>query len=141
MPTQKTQPEPLKYLFEVHFKDGSRITQTQDDASLTTPGKNAVYDVLQRIDDVHVFGLFSVEDSTAYKVCLDNGQFAINDIFFQAGDCKRTLQPDTKYRLIYYKLHTHQFNGTTELAHEIKYVIGWQATIDGQNVESTIGVK
>ncbi len=132
----------MKYLFECHFNDGTHITQTQADVSLTTPGKNAFYDVLQRIDDVEIFGVFSDEEPNVYTVDLTSGLFAVNDVVFKHHDPRLNIPPDAKFRLIFFKRHVHTFSpDLSEIGHDIGYWFGWQTTIDGQNFQSTMSVQ
>jgi len=133
----------LKYLFECHFSDGTFLTQTQEDVSLTTPGKNAFFDVIARMDDVVTFGLFSDEDPNVYAIHLDTGMFSINDVEFQAQDPRTSFEnEDAKFRLIFFKRHVHSYNSAYgELSHAIAYHLGWQRTSGGVNHQSTISVE
>ena len=128
----------LKYLFECHLADGTIIRQTPEDVSAHTPGKNAFYDVLQRIDEVVLFGLIAEEN--AYAVDLRTGWFQANCADF----CIPNDLPegDHKFRLIYFRrnFHTVMMGGELpeELKHIVEYHIGWQTTVDGKNYQQTI---
>lgn len=128
------------FFFEAHFRDGSFIQQKPDDQSLTTPGKNAFFDVLARIDDVLVFGLFSNGYAeTVACVYLQDGHFEINGIPFTTQDPRVDLT-GAKLRLIYFKRHHHTVTSGQEI-HDIEYHIGWQTTINGQNYQQTIAIR
>ena len=131
---------PLKYLFEAHFRDDSVVEQTQDDRSATVEGKNAFYDVLQRISEVQTLSL--TDGEIIASVDLTSGLFSLNGFTFQAGDPSiPNLKNATGFRLIYFKRHRHHFSQDgTEQGHEIEYHIGWQTTIDGKNYQQTIAV-
>ena len=127
----------LAYLFECHFNDRTFIQQTQEDASTTTPGKNAFYDVLQRINDVVAFGVFN--DDHAYVVDLRDGHFDIDGVPFKAEPFDFPTGHDQPYRLIYFKRHTHSVTlGQDGEDHTIGYYLGWQITVDGKNYQQTI---
>ncbi len=51
------EPPPMLCLYTAEFSDGSRIEQTPEDVSPTTPGRTPYYDITQRIDDVVLFTL------------------------------------------------------------------------------------
>src|ERR1700691_4542165 len=93
------QPQPhLKYLFEAHFINGDVITQDQKDESPTTPGKNCFHAVLERLNEVTFFGLFSDEDPNIYAVDLRTGQFSVNGVMFSAQDPRIKFADDnTEY--------------------------------------------
>ena len=131
----------FKYLFEAHFKDGTRIQQTQEDLSATEPSKSAFYDVAQRMDEVEIFGLFSDETNDICVVDLRDGHFEVNGVPFHVGTTE--FLPDTKFRLIYFrKVKRHFHVGSMEqVGHEITFNIGWQTTVDGKNFQETIEVK
>lgn len=131
----------LQWLFQANLKDGTFIQQDHSDLSQTTPGKNAFYDVLQRIQDVESFGLFSEDFPYVYAVDLRDGHFEVNGIPFFAHEptLDLTLSP---LRLIYYRTERRHFStGGNELASETFYNFGWQTTIDGKNHQQTIQVR
>jgi hypothetical protein len=124
----------LKYLFTCAYKDGTTFKQTPDDVSITDPKKSAFFDIRQ--DDV---ALFWLEGEHTYLVDLTNGLFAIDGVFFQAGEDLPIENPVR--RLIFFRRHTHHFNlEHDELGHFVRYFIGWQTTINGKNYQQTITV-
>ena len=131
---------PLKYVFRATFKDGSTVHQTSADQSAHVEGKNAFYDVLQRIPDVQVFSI--VGEEIIASVDLRTGLFTLNGFTFQATDPSiPNLKEATEFRLIYFKRHRHHFSQDgSEAAHEIEYHIGWQTTIGGKNYQQTIAL-
>jgi len=133
----------LQYLFTAYFKDGSTIKQTIEDVSTINPEKSAFYDVLQRIEDLSHFVLHDHKTiPNDVSVCLVDGSFNVNGLALNVGDPRIQPPQDTEYRLIYFRRHTHRFNPQLEeLDHEVEYVIGWQATIDGKNIQQTIIVR
>lgn len=129
----------LAYLFECHFKDGSILFQTADDVSATMPEKSAFFDVLQRIDDVEVFGI--VNDEHTYAVDLRDGHFEIDGVPFKVtGD--EELTADCTFRLVYFRRvrQTVSMGYTNMESTTVEYHIGWQTTIDGKNHQKTISV-
>lgn len=135
----------MAFQFEAHLSNGEVYQQNPKDQSITTEGRNCFYDIMQRIDEVEVFGLFSDDCPETWAVDLRDGHFQHNGIPFQAGDPSLEVPVDEKRRLIYFKRHTHTVQlGTAlpeELAHSITYHIGWQVTIDGKNYKQTISVQ
>ena len=129
----------LKYLFTAEYDDGTSFSQTEEDVSRVDPQRSAFYDVLnsgKRVMRFHLDG-----QGHRYTVDLRDGSFA--------GDgpsefLEREEPPETpsEYRLIFYRQHQHHFRADThkQIGHEVTYVIGWQATIGGQNFQQTMGV-
>lgn len=120
----------LTYLFTVTYKDGTEFRQTSDDVSNVDPKRSAFFDVRQ--DEVQTFSLSNGEHT--YSVCLTDGHFSVDGRRFFMHDTNETLED---LRLIFYRKHTHSFHQAsgTELAHDIKYCLGWQTTKDGVNVK------
>src|ERR1044071_2818634 len=113
----------LSYLFTAVFRDGSCVAQTPEDVSAIDPTRSAFYDVAQRLDDVLLFAVKNA--SHLYEVELGTGNSTIDGIEFHAGDPSVQLPTDTKYRLVYFRRHTHPFNPQyEEQAHTIEYHIG-----------------
>ena len=128
----------LAYLFECHFTDGTVYQQTPEDVSVTGVG-SAFTDVMQRIDEVEVFGI--VNDEHTYAVDLVDGHFEIDGVPFNVH--AEQLPPDCKYRLIYFRRHRHTITmGYSDMEeHTVEYHIGWQTTVDGKNYQRTISVS
>ena len=133
----------LKYLFECHFNDGTMLHQTQEDVSKIAPpeeNKSAFYDVMQRINDVIVFGI--VDEKHTYVVDLRDGHFEIDGMAFTIHD-KEDLPPDAVFRLIYFRRRVEQVTmGYVQAqSSSMKYHLGWQTTVDGKNYQKTIAVS
>jgi hypothetical protein len=132
----------LKYLIEATLNDGTVIQQTQDDKSTTTEGKNTFYDVLQRIDDVIVFGVVSTDTAYTIGVNLIDGSFNANGVRFEAWPTDAPVFPlDVKYRLVYFKRVSKTFQGAQEIGESIVYNLGWQTTVDGKNFQQLVSVS
>jgi hypothetical protein len=133
----------LGYLFECHFSDGTMLQQTAEDVSQIASSeehKSAFYDVMQRIDDVIVFGI--VDPNHTYSVDLRDGHFEIDGLAFTIHD-KEDLPPDAKYRLVYFRRRTEAVTlGYVQAqTSSVAYHIGWQTTVDGKNYQKTIAVR
>jgi hypothetical protein len=140
MSAPQSQPH-SRYMFECHFENGDILTQTQEDVSLHTKGKNAFYDVIQRLDEVTVFGLFSDEVENIFAVDLRTGTFSVNGVEFQSQDPRITFDDAGKFRVIFFKRHAHTFDSANnEMSHDVAFYIGWQRTSGGVNHQSTIRV-
>jgi hypothetical protein len=131
----------LSYLFECHFKDGTMIQQTEQDVSTIDPARSAFYDVMQRLDDVVVFGVYN-EQST-YAVDLRDGHFEINGFSFNVN--KEELPEDAKRELVYFRRHVHvtvvgQEAPPEDVSHSVEYFLGWRAMVDGKEIQQTISV-
>jgi hypothetical protein len=130
----------LVYLFTAIFEDGPIIQQTPEDVSTSDTSKSAFYDVLQRAGELVAFILEG--EGQRVGVDLQSGYFVVNGCVFMSGDPRIQPPQATEYHLIYFRRHTHRFNPQLEeLDHEVEYVIGWQATIDGKNIQQTIAVR
>jgi hypothetical protein len=139
----------LKYLFEATFLDQHVITQTPDDASTIDPTKSAIYDVLQYPSDLVTFSLIGPGGATVY---LYTGHFRVNGMAFLANP-NVVIPVGTKRRLIYYRdcvassdieidIQSGQVMNIGNVHQRINaYVIGWQATVDGMNIQQTIAVE
>ena len=123
----------LKYLFEVEYKDGTRFQQFQDDVSQRDSSRSAFFDVKQ--DQVKTFSL--VGEGHRYLVDLIDGHFEIDGVQFQMHEAELT-----DFRLIFWRRHTHTINARMkELAHEVVYRVGWQATKDGKNYQEVLQIN
>jgi hypothetical protein len=135
----------LKYLFECHFNDGTRLLQTPEDVSSIDPTRSAFYDVVQRLDDVDAFVLYepgpNIVPNVNLIVDLKTGLFSLNGVPFLASNPSETIPPDSKFRLVYFRRHTHITNGDGEqISHDTEYHLGWQTTVDGKNYQQTIAI-
>jgi hypothetical protein len=154
----------LTYLFRAHFTDGSVFDQTQDDtARLSHPRKgtgSSFTDLLWLLEHGgrhrkgKTLAAFELRKPKARKpfaaVHLDTGRFEVNGIDFSVSEDDLETASSTERRLIYYRLVTRhrsadfdntgaQFSEWRERV-ETRFVIGWQATLDGRNVQRTIGL-
>jgi hypothetical protein len=130
----------LSYLFECHFNDGTILQQTQEDVSSTEPTRSAFFDVIQRLNDVQLFGVYN--DVHTAVVDLRDGHFEIDGVVFTiSGD--ELPEGDHELRLIYFRRHRHTLamgEIPDELKHETEYHIGWQTTVEGKNYQRTIAL-
>ena len=138
----------LAYLFECHYNDGTVFQQNPEDISAVDPTRSAFHDVANRIDDVIVFGLFPTdpENLHTYAVDLRTGKFFVDENEIGVQNPTVVIPDDAKYKLIFYRKHTHTITvGASEfkeLGHDIEYHIGWQTTDSkGQNHQQTISVR
>jgi hypothetical protein len=132
----------LKYLFEATFNDGSTITQTEADVSPNDPRKSAFFDVLNRLDDVVLFRILS--STATASVDLATGVFDVNGVTLQAQDPTRQIPADAKRRLIYFRnvrQNLHITNDGKTQSTEMSFHIGFQATVNGENVQQTIALE
>ena len=125
----------MKYLFSALMNDGTTINQTQEDKSQTTEGKNAFYDVLQRLEEVTAFALYNQETQDEYLVDLRDGHFEVNQIQLNLH-----LEAIFNLRLIFFKRHVINF--ITREHYPVKFVFGFQANDEaGKNVQFTMTVS
>jgi hypothetical protein len=130
----------LKYLFVAQFTDGSIFQQTQEDRSLCVFGGSAFSDIKDR-DDIATFGLYSPETDKDVSVNLQNGRFDINGFEFINDDPDIEFPEGTKYRLVYFRRNTINFDANGVQDKSTVFYIGWQATVDGKNYKRVIGVQ
>ena len=136
----------LKYLFAVRFRDGSEYHQTAEDVSLSDPSRSAFFDVASRLDEVEMFAIENVSDPPEerhhFMVDLTDGHFEVDGVPFYVQDPSAELPPETERRLIYFRRRRHTFTlGLEEIAQDCEYHLGWQATVDGKNVQFTIAAR
>ncbi len=126
--------------FEADFKDNTTYIQGADDVSIDTEGRNAFYDILQRMDDVVQFHLIK-DDNTRYTVDLRDGHFEINGIAFTSHD--QFYVPGV-LKLIYFKEMHQNFHAGDSEPYEIKvnrYFIGWECNKNGKTTKATIAIE
>lgn len=121
----------MKYLFEAHFSDGSIIAQTPDDASELDPIRSTYYDVVQRLDDVVLFGLY--DNDHKYVVDLRDGHFEIDGVPFSAQPVSApTILEGGKFKLLYFRDHQQEITirdgEPTPGVHYISFRFGWEYT-------------
>lgn len=129
----------LTYLFRVYFADGATYEQTPEDVAQLAERGSAFSDVLhlERVQgkQVAVFALCNSDGVPVAAVHLDTGHFELAGNEFYAGT--DGLAEDVTRRLIYYRQQvTSDWRHTTHT----RYVIGWQATINGRNIQHVIGL-
>lgn len=123
--------------FEADLDDGTTYIQGDDDLSIDTEGKNAFYDILQRLDKVVRFHIVK-GNGTRYTVDLTDGHFEVNEVPFVIHD--QFYEPKGKLKLIFFKeMHRNALLGGT--VHEDgsveqkmeeqepycnRYFIGWE---------------
>lgn len=135
----------LAYLFTCRFTDGTAIQQTQEDVSVADSTRSAFYDVVQRLTEVETFTLIQQRSGRqhSFSVDLRDGHFEIDGVPFFSQAEELPSVPKS-YRLIYFHRHQHrviQGQAMTGDASSVVFHIGWQATIDGKNFQSTIAVS
>lgn len=119
----------LKYLFIVRYKDGSLYEQNEQDVSITDSKRSCFFDVRQ--DEIDSFYLINAEHS--YAVFLDDGRFEIDGTPFWMHDSGIGFKD---FKLVFYRQHEHDFNiGMKEVAHRIRYCMGWQSDSEGYNIK------
>jgi len=127
----------LKYLFTAEFEDGSVFEQPKDDKSRINEEKSSFYDLLEIKKRIRQFTLRNWWTSVA--VDLIDGHFEVNGLPIQVGDA---LPIKSDLRLIFFRQHQHDYNPVLkkEIAHRVRYFIGWQTTINGKNFKRLIGI-
>lgn len=131
---KRSTPVTLKYLFVVQFDDNTLYEQNPGDVSTIDPEKKSCfYDVMQMVEQGKKIVWFLLTDNrNVYAVNLLHGYFQINGVNFYMHE-RRDIQD---FRIVFFRQHTHSFNlGLKELGHEMVFRMGWQATVDGQNLQ------
>jgi len=112
----------MKFLFSALLKDGTVIQQTHEDVSQTTVGKNAFFDVIQRLSEVAAFVLLNTENNDSYAVNLIDGHFEVNQVpFFLHNELVQNI------RLIFFKRNTINF--TTREVLPVQHIFGFQCNL------------
>jgi len=130
----------LKYLFVVQFDDQTLYEQNPEDVSLIDPEKRSCfYDVMQAVEKGKKIVWFLLTDNkNVYAVNLVHGYFQINGVTFYMHE-RRDLKD---FRIVFFRQHTHHFNlNKEEQGHEIVYRMGWQTTVDGQNLQQVMEIQ
>ena len=117
--------------WRAYFKNQYVLNQVDD------KGRERLFkEVLDKQEELYRFEL--VGDGKIYSVDLKTGEFFIKDIKFlpitetELGVYHR----DVKYRIIYYRRMQTTVNQTTVKKPSLLcYLLGWQATIDGKNIQ------
>lgn len=133
----------LKYHFVGEFSDGSSLVQNESDRSAINPQKSCFYDLLQSPKKLVKFHLCVQTSKTTGKQVLS---VDLVDGHFELGDQVLWLEENpmpVERRLIFFRQHQHDFSSATreQTGHRVKYFVGWQATIKGQNVQHIIGIS
>ena len=120
--------------FSAFFADGHIIEQTEDDVSDLDPTKSKFFDV-QEYAKLSRIITFAVGDQLA--VNLTTGRFTANGVQISVPDTN--IPPGIERRLIYFRRNTVTFTGD-ERRHDVQIVVGWQATVDGRNVQAKLAI-
>lgn len=141
----------MKYLFTVLLSDGTYIEQTSEDICKADQEarakgigdqlfKSAYYDVLEaekKGNKPMVFVLMG--DNKDYLIDLRDGHFEVNGAPFYMHEHNADFK---EYRLIYYRNRRKFFDQAwAEVGEETIYNIGWQATVNGENVQYVLSIK
>ena len=110
----------MKYLFGCEF-DNEVYLQTPEDVSRTNPKKSAFFDVM----DKKIERFWLTGEGHKYLVDLRDGHFEIDGLPFKLHE-----EDLSDFRIIYFRRHTLELSGTTEVGHKIEFCIGWQTTKD-----------
>ena len=118
----------LKYLFTAFYSDSSFYKQNPEDISIKAPGKSCYYDVEQE-----KLVKFELSDGVnTSSVDLTNGSFIVNGLKIEIN---KPDAPIGGFRLIYYRKNTVIFGGGLT---DVTYNIGWQTTVNGENIKRII---
>jgi hypothetical protein len=136
---------PLKYLFTATFADGSKLVQTLEDQSVLEPDKrSAFFDVLAKAKQTPLVRFELTEGEQTYAVDLTDGHFEHNGVVFAVSD---GLDPNEAQNLagatreiVFWRRHSHEIRmmDGVELGHNVRYDLGWQANVNGKNVQRLI---
>lgn len=110
----------MRYLFKAVLFDGTLFEQTQEDKSIYTEGKNAFYDVLQRLNEVHAFALINQETGQEYLVDLTDGHFEAEGVPFLLHN-----DPIGDFKLVFFKRNT--IGITNRNPYPVGYNFGFEA--------------
>lgn len=135
--------EQLRWLFTAYYEDGTEITQTQEDKSVTGNG-SAFTDVLDKNGLVN-FELKHVNGQESVLVDLVNGAFLINGTPVNAHN--QYFEPG-KYalELVYFRESRIEpeidTTGKTVSVHQYvnRYFLGWKTVVNGKDKQVTIAV-
>lgn len=152
----------LAYLFQAYFDDGSIFDQTPEDAArLEHPRKgtgSSFTDLLWLMGQpgapkLRAFALADRSSAGVVAVYLEDGHFELCGNGFWAGaEWRGELPEGVERRLIYYrdvqqiasmdvKADTGESLGEWRYETKTVYYLGWQATIDGKNIQHVVGVE
>lgn len=125
----------MKYLFEAHLKDKTIISQTGEDLSKVDPSRSAYFDVVQRLSEVELFGLYNATDT--YVVDLRTGEFEYNDKPYLVHALNPTNNSNNMTReLVYFRrVKVTKTPGIVEDAVSTEFHVGWNGFVDGKLVE------
>jgi hypothetical protein len=131
----------LKYIFSVLFDDGTTYEQNPQDISLIDAQRSCYFDIQRMVEEgkrVVQFVLNGQDDAGhIYAIDLVTGEFVVNQARFKFHEGTIT-EP---MRLIFFRRHTHTFNAGIEVEHGLVYRFGWQATVDGENVQRVMEIE
>lgn len=129
----------MKYLFTAIMQDGSYICQNHNDTSVKDSTRSSFYDVLSEIEKGNKCLLFYLTTNydtltpTDYSVDLRDGHFEVNgDPFFLHKD------PVTDFRLVYFREIKKKIENMVEVETITTFNLGWQSTINGENIQRIV---
>lgn len=146
--TAQTTREPLTWLFQAQFPDGSIIKQDLEDTckSRDDGTGSAFSDVLDHAGKLKSFGLFHTDSKQYVWLDLETGNFMVNGTPICLHN--QNFEPQ-KYELelIYFRetrvevTQTKEGDVVGEPRHFVnRYFIGWQTTVNGKPKQVTLAV-
>jgi hypothetical protein len=158
MATQTKQPQLLKYIFEVHYKDGTTYKSTQQDVSQLHEYGSCFTDV--KIEEVEVFFLFN--NDHCYSVNLNDGHFEVDKVPFIMHKPHKKVKngKETIIELKDFKLHYERDVTRSQVARikigedgkpiveamvgeeqvTIAYNFGWTCVVDGKKYQEIMQI-
>lgn len=130
----------MKYLFTVLLSNGKYIEQTIDDVSSWAPYKSTYFDVLEEEKNGNKPVIFVlIGDGKDYLVDLRDGHFEVNKASFFLHEVNLDIRD---FRLIYYRERKKIFNQfLKEMGDETVFCFGWQATLNGANIQRIMMIR
>lgn len=130
---------PLKYLFSVLYKDGTRYDQNIADVSVKDPSKSCFFDI--DLLNVEVFILIG-PNKERYAVDLKSGLFqTLSSVWFAIHNENENLKDK---QLVYFRRVTKDFNihSGEPVNEKVVYYLGWKGLNDaGQWVPYTLAIE
>jgi len=133
----------LKYVFKANFLDGTTYSQNWEDEPVIADHGSSFTDIVDRLDQIETFELYDVFGDFKCSVNLTNGTFQVQDTPLAVKNPKIKIPPETQFKLIYFRQVSIMFNlpNNEEVGHNVQYNIGWQVTVDGENIQQTIAIE
>ena len=131
------QREPLEYLFEANFDDGTAIQQTQADESVTGKG-SAFTDVLNK-EGLWLFSVRNTHSGSGVSVDMQSGTFMVNGQMLQLHDQYFDPSPH-ELKLIYFR-ETHVTRTGDDVRQYVnRYFVGWETIVEGKKHKAVMAV-